>query len=239
MPDGSADGSSGADSTLFSTVCEGATSKKIWVSEFGWESNAVGYQGQADNLTTGFNLLKNDSRIALAIFFSLTDWPGASWGLYEFGNFAPADQKLSFQAFKNQVNCPGSAFPADLLATPDCLGNVNFNWTNSGSGWFIDVSTDHNWQLADSVKVNRFNQSIINTGSFELKGSMLTTKATFALSPKFTNGLAKFKCYFVGDTLILRGLSVASSDHLSIDAEHPNLKESIVADSGPATPRPE
>ncbi len=81
--------------------------------------------------------------------------------------------------------------------------------------WTSHDSTDHNWQLADSVKVNRFNQSIINTGSFELKDSILTTKATFALSPKFTNGLAKFKCYFVGDTLILRGLSVASSDYLS------------------------
>ena len=80
--------------------------------------------------------------------------------------------------------------------------------------WTSHVSTNHNWQLADSVKVNRFNQSIINTGIFELKDSILTTKATFALSPKFTNGLAKFKCHFVGDTLILKGLSVISSDHL-------------------------
>lgn len=81
--------------------------------------------------------------------------------------------------------------------------------------WTSHVSTDHNWQLADSVKVNRFNQSIINTGSFELKDSILTTKAIFAMSPKFTSGLAKFKCYFVGDTLIIKGLRVVSSDNLS------------------------
>lgn len=143
---------------------EGSNSKKIWVSEFGWESNAVGYQGQADNLTTGFNLLKNDSRIALAIFFSLTDWPGASWGLYEFGNFAPADQKLSFAAFKNQVNCPGSAFPTNLQATPDCLGTVNFNWSNSGSAWFVDVSADPNFGTFSNMDVSNLTSATAPSG---------------------------------------------------------------------------
>ena len=72
------------------------------------------------------------------------------------------------------------------------------------------------WQAADSVKLNRFNQSIVNTGTFELKDSILTTKATFAMTPMFSNGgVAKFKCSFSGDTLILRGLSVVSSDNIS------------------------
>ncbi|MCU0467264.1 MAG: hypothetical protein MUF58_01570, partial [Arcicella sp.] len=64
-------------------------------------------------------------------------------------------------------------------------------------------------------KLSRFNQSIINTGTFEFKDSILSTKATFAMNPMFTNGLAKFKCSFVGDTLILRGLSVFSSDNIA------------------------
>jgi hypothetical protein len=78
--------------------------------------------------------------------------------------------------------------------------------------WTSHASTTHNWLLADSTKLSRFNQSIINTGTFELQDSILTTKATFAMNPMFTNGLAKFKCSFRGDTLILTGLSVYSSD---------------------------
>jgi hypothetical protein len=72
------------------------------------------------------------------------------------------------------------------------------------------------WALADSVKLNRFNQSIINTGTFRLKDSILTTNSSFALTPMFSNGgVAKFKCSFSGDTLVLRGLSVFSSDNIA------------------------
>jgi hypothetical protein len=81
--------------------------------------------------------------------------------------------------------------------------------------WTSHVAAAHNWQMADSVKLSRFNQSIINTGTFELKDSILTTKATFAMNPMFVNGLAKFKCSFIGDTLVLTGLSVFSPDNIA------------------------
>jgi hypothetical protein len=49
------------------------------------------------------------------------------------------------------------------------------------------------WQVADSVKLSRFNQSIVNTGTFTIKDSILTTKAAFAMSPMFSNGgIARF-----------------------------------------------
>jgi hypothetical protein len=90
----------------------------------------------------------------------------------------------------------------------------------SGSHYsFCWTSHDFNaksWQLADSIKLSRFNQSIVNTGTFEMKDSILTTKATFAMTPMFSNGgVAKFKCSFSGDTLILRGLSVVSTNNVS------------------------
>jgi hypothetical protein len=81
--------------------------------------------------------------------------------------------------------------------------------------WTSHSSTIRSWELADSVKVNRFNQSIVNTGTFTLKDSILTTKANFAMSIMFTNGIAKFKCSFSGDTLILNGLSVFSSENIA------------------------
>lgn len=80
--------------------------------------------------------------------------------------------------------------------------------------WTSNISAIHTWQMADSVKLKRFDQSIINTGTFQFKDSILTTKATFALNPMFVNGIAKFKCSFAGDTLVLKGLSVFSSDKI-------------------------
>lgn len=81
--------------------------------------------------------------------------------------------------------------------------------------WTSHTSSVRNWQMHDSVKLARVNQSIVNTGTYQLKDSILTTKASFAMNPMFVNGLAKFKCSFKGDTLVLKGLSVSSSDGIS------------------------
>ncbi|MEP6700438.1 MAG: hypothetical protein ABJA85_03955 [Bacteroidota bacterium] len=80
--------------------------------------------------------------------------------------------------------------------------------------WTSHNSSVRNWQMPDSVKLARMNQSIINTGTYELRDSILTTKAIFAMNPMFVEGLAKFKCAFIGDTLILTGLSLYSSDNI-------------------------
>jgi hypothetical protein len=88
------------------TSWEGSsTPKKIWISEFGWESANVTEQGQADNLKTSYNLFLNDNRIALATWFTLSDWPGASWGLYNLGSFSPSDQKIAYSEFLKVTNC--------------------------------------------------------------------------------------------------------------------------------------
>jgi hypothetical protein len=103
---------------------------------------------------------------------------------------------------------PHSVFPKEGVAI--FSGNdYSFCWTSH------DFKS-RSWQVADSVKLNRFNQSIINTGTFTLKNSILTTNAVFAMAPMFSNGgVAKFKCSFNGDTLVLRGLSVVSSDNIA------------------------
>jgi hypothetical protein len=94
-------------------------------------------------------------------------------------------------------------------------GQAIFQKNHYSFCWTSHHSTSHIWQLTDAEKLDRFNQSIINTGTYELKDSVLTTKATFAMSPMFTNGIAKFKCSFSGDTLVLRGLSVYSADNVA------------------------
>jgi ABC-type glycerol-3-phosphate transport system permease component len=95
-------------------------------------------------------------------------------------------------------------------------GAAIFSGNNYSFCWTRHDFKVRNWQVADSVKLNRFNQSIINTGTFTLKDSILTTKAAFAMNPMFSNGgVAKFKFSFSGDTLVLKGLSVVSSDNIS------------------------
>ena len=91
--------------------------------------------------------------------------------------------------------------------------NYSFCWTNQ-------ISKSRNWAMTDSLKLARFNQSIVNSGTYELKDSILTTKAKFAMNPMFTNGIATFKCSMKGDTLILKGMGVISSDNI----QHPVYK---------------
>lgn len=99
-----------------------------------------------------------------------------------------------------------SALPKESEAI---FSNVHYSFC-----WTSHISTIRDWAIADSIKLVRLNQSIINTGTYELKDSILTTKAAFAINPMFVNGLAVFKCSFRGDTLVLTGLSVNSSDNI-------------------------
>ncbi|TAF92356.1 MAG: hypothetical protein EAZ14_01815 [Runella slithyformis] len=99
-----------------------------------------------------------------------------------------------------------SVFPKESLAI-FAGKHYSFCWTSHSSA-------TRSWQLADSVKINRFNQSIINTGTYELKDSILSTKAKLSMSMMFTDGLAKFKCTLKEDTLVLKGLAVVSSDNI-------------------------
>jgi hypothetical protein len=54
--------------------------KKIYISEFGW-SSASGEDFQAKSLKAGFEHLRKDPRVALAIYFCTQDFPGKEYGL--------------------------------------------------------------------------------------------------------------------------------------------------------------
>lgn len=75
------------------------TPKRLWISEWGWNTAYISEAEQARNLTLVFNLYKNDSRIAFANWFQISDF-GANdkWGLYR-GAITDANKKPSWQAF--------------------------------------------------------------------------------------------------------------------------------------------
>lgn len=76
------------------------TQKKLWISEWGWNTASVSESGQAGNLTTVFNLFKNDARIALASWFQISDFgTNDKWGLFRSGGLTDANKKPSWQAF--------------------------------------------------------------------------------------------------------------------------------------------
>ncbi len=91
---------------------------------------------------------------------------------------------------------------------------VLFNRNVYSFCWTSNSTNMRNWAMTDSAKLNRFNQSIVNSGTFELKEDVLTTKAAFAMNPMFVNGLATFKCSYNNDTLILTGVNVMSSENI-------------------------
>jgi len=110
-------------------VYETDPNKQIWVSEFGWESNAYGESFQSKNLTTGFNVLQSDARVKLSLWFTLSDFPGGDWGIYYMGNYLPSEQKLSYTAFKNRNNCSSTTHVNSFLSAPKIfLARENENY---------------------------------------------------------------------------------------------------------------
>jgi hypothetical protein len=124
--------------------------------------------------------------------------------------------KLSIDGAWSFVEVKTVKLDGKITSTFPKEGVAIFSGNNYSFCWTSHDFKSRSWQVADSTKLNRFNQSIVNTGTFIIKDSILTTKAVFAMTPMFSDGgVAKFKCSFSGDTLILRGLSVVSSENIS------------------------
>jgi hypothetical protein len=75
-----------------------AADKKIFVSEFGW-SSASGEDFQAKSLKAGFEYLRKDPHVALAIYFCTQDFPGKEYGLCR----PDKSRKSAYNAFIEQA----------------------------------------------------------------------------------------------------------------------------------------
>jgi hypothetical protein len=72
--------------------------KKIYVSEFGWQST-VSEEFQARSLKAGFEYLRKDPRVALAIYFCTQDFQGKKYGLCR----PDKSKKPAYNAFLEQA----------------------------------------------------------------------------------------------------------------------------------------
>ena len=82
-----------------------AARKQIYISEFGWQSEIVGPEKQAENMRAGFDVFNQEPRVALAIWFSTQDFPdGAggleSWGLYTFDGLEESNRKPAYEVLQ-------------------------------------------------------------------------------------------------------------------------------------------
>ncbi len=64
-------------------AAEGASTKKVWVSEIGWRVGPVTAADQANDMQAGFATLASSGVVPLAIWFSLQDFDANDqWGLF-------------------------------------------------------------------------------------------------------------------------------------------------------------
>jgi len=93
------------------TTYEGeGTIKKLWISEFGWRTDYVTESEQARNVNVAYNIFKVDSRIAMASWFCIQDFPNGYYGLFREGAFIDSNKKPSWTNYYNQTH---SGVPAD------------------------------------------------------------------------------------------------------------------------------
>ena len=87
--------------------------KKIYVSEFGW-SSASGEDFQARSLRAGFEYLRQDPRVALAIYFCTQDFPGKEYGLCR----PDKSKKPAYNAFLDQARLDREVVGVAVEPTP-------------------------------------------------------------------------------------------------------------------------
>ncbi|TEU11648.1 MAG: hypothetical protein E3J21_23090, partial [Anaerolineales bacterium] len=87
--------------------------KKIYVSEFGW-SSVSGEDFQAESLKAGFEYLRKDPRVALAIYFCTQDFPGGEYGLLRIDG----EKKPAYDAFLEQARLDREVVGVTFEPTP-------------------------------------------------------------------------------------------------------------------------
>jgi hypothetical protein len=101
------------------------SSKPIWLSEFGWTTDQVSAQQQADFLTASYQQLAGDGRVVSGFWFSYQDFPGGNYGLYSGKGLSQADRHpLVYGAFTQAAQDWLPVHNATFLSTdlPASLG---------------------------------------------------------------------------------------------------------------------
>jgi hypothetical protein len=76
------------------------SNKQIWLTEFGWTTDQVSAQQQADFLTASYQQFDADGRVAAAFWFTFQDFTNGNYGLYDSSGLSQQDRHpLVYGAF--------------------------------------------------------------------------------------------------------------------------------------------
>ncbi len=95
----------------------GAT--QLWISEFGFQSNHLGDQGQATRLDTAFATMSARTDIASMQWFTIADFNAEGWGLFT-GGFGAANARPARASFvaRAKTHAPERAARLELVDAP-------------------------------------------------------------------------------------------------------------------------
>jgi regulator of replication initiation timing len=143
--------------------------KKIYVSEFGW-SSASGEGFQARSLKAGFEFLRQDPRVALAICFCTQDFPGKEYGLCR----PDKSKKPAFNAFLEQARLDREAV---VVTVEPALQEKIAQLQREAQG------------LRQQLTASQTTITRLNTGAQELRQQLATSRTTVARLQQEVQGL--------------------------------------------------
>ena len=123
------------------TANEGAdTAKQLWVSEYGWQADAVGADGQAARMQAGFGAMSATGNVALAVYFNDRDFPGATYGIFDdTGARRPSADMLASLAGANRPVHGARIASVQLPAlAPGQTGEAIVTLENRGTATWAD-----------------------------------------------------------------------------------------------------
>ena len=72
------------------------------------------------------------------------------------------------------------------------------------------------WAPTEEEAVARMASIVVNSGTYQISGSTLTTHPLFALVPSYVGGRAEYELSLSGETLTLRVMNVVSADGVQL-----------------------
>ncbi|MBP3964156.1 hypothetical protein [Paenibacillus lignilyticus] len=83
------------------------TTKKIFMTEIGWTTDAVSEAVQASNITAAYNVMKASPYIQSGVWFYLQDEPSLSYGIFKSSGLGSSDKKTGWTNFRNATAYEG------------------------------------------------------------------------------------------------------------------------------------
>lgn len=165
------------------TAYEGSgTSKKTFMTEFGWETPAVTEQVQANNIDTAYNTFYSKSYMENATWFFLQDGPGLTFGLFRSSGLSNGDKKIGWTNFSNKVREEGRY--SNRTTNANILNYFNNNGGMATFGSPIDnggTKWVHYWDYGyvQDFKGGSYGDAIIMTSSSGTYAVVLGFRQTY------------------------------------------------------------